>query len=130
MAAEDLLPSKAIQLTGPDGKVVEIQAEIADEPAEQQRGLMFRESLPPGFGMLFVFDQEQPLGFWMKNTLIPLDIMYFDADGKLVSSTTMVPCEADPCMSYPSEGNAKFALEVEEGFNQAQGIGGEWQLVY
>lgn len=89
---------------------------------------MFRESLPEGQGMLFVFDQPMPLAFWMKNTLIPLDILYFDAGGELVSALTMEPCTADPCPSYPSGESAKFALEVSAGFNQQHGVGEGWRM--
>lgn len=77
--------------------------------------------------MLFLFPHEQVLSFWMKNTLIPLDIFYFDARGQIVSATTMEPCKADPCPSYSSEGAAQFALEVAAGFLDTNGE--EWKLI-
>lgn len=87
----------------------------ADEPA-RQRGLMYRESLPRDHGMLFVFPRQEPLAFWMKNTLIPLDILYFDADRRLVSVARGVPpCRSLNCPVYPSLRPAKFVLELNSG---------------
>lgn len=105
-----------------------VTVEIADEPAERERGLMHRTELPEDMGMLFIFEREQPLAFWMKNTLIPLDILYFDAGGQWVSSVTMEPCIKDPCRTYPAEGPAQYALEVNKGYVLAHGIGEGWTL--
>lgn len=124
-------PMDAITLIGPDGQRVAIQAEIADEPAELERGLMHRSSLPDGQGMLFVFDGPlEQRHFWMKNTLIPLDILFFDDAGVLVSSTSMVPCppEEERCMSYPSYGKARYALEVNAGFLEEHEVGEGWRM--
>jgi uncharacterized membrane protein (UPF0127 family) len=90
--------------------------EIAAEPRAWARGLMFREHLLPGHGMLFVFPDSEPRAFWMKNTKIPLDMLFFDANRKLVSVQREVPpCEADPCPTYPSGGPARYVLEVNGG---------------
>jgi uncharacterized membrane protein (UPF0127 family) len=91
--------------------------EIADDDAERARGLMFRDALAPDAGMLFVHDSEQPQAYWMKNTKIPLDILYFDARRKLVSVQRRVPpCSAgDRCPPYPSEGSALYVLELNAG---------------
>ena len=117
-----------LTLIGAAGERIELHVELADEPAERQRGLMYRESLADGTGMLFVFEQEQPLAFWMKNTLIPLDILYFDAERQLVSVQTMVPCEKDPCTTYSSDAPAQYALEVNAGFVERYGIGEGWRF--
>jgi uncharacterized membrane protein (UPF0127 family) len=86
-----------------------------DEPA-RERGLMFRTKLAADHGMLFVFPQQYPQSFWMKNTLIPLDILYFDQDRKLVSMQLNVPpCKADPCATYPSDKPALYVLELAAG---------------
>lgn len=91
--------------------------EIADEQAERQRGLMFREQMAADHGMLFIHEQEEPLAYWMKNTRIPLDILYFDHDLKLVSQQRDVPpCTAgDACPSYPSNAPALYVLELNAG---------------
>ena len=90
---------------------------------------MHRTSLASDHGMLFVFDHEAPLTFWMKNTLIPLDIIYFAHDGSFVSSTTMVPCTGDPCTIYPSRAPASYALEVPAGFLQQHPVDAQWKLI-
>ena len=90
--------------------------EIAADPAARARGLMYREHLMPGHGMLFVFPDSEPRAFWMKNTKISLDMLFFDAERKLVSVQREVPpCEADPCPTYPSDGPARFVLELNGG---------------
>jgi uncharacterized membrane protein (UPF0127 family) len=88
---------------------------LADDPDERATGLMSTETLGAVDGMLFVFEQSQVLSFWMKDTLIPLDIAFFDDQGDVVSTTTMTPCAADPCPRYSSELPALFAVEVPAG---------------
>jgi len=82
-----------IALIGPDEKAVTVTVEIADDPEERQQGLMGREMLDPDSGMLFIFDEPQVLTFWMKDTLIPLDIIFFGPQGALLGGETMLPCE-------------------------------------
>ena len=91
--------------------------EIADEDAERARGLMFRDALPTGHGMLFIHDAEEPQAYWMKNTKIPLDILYFDDERKLVAQQRDVPpCSlGDGCPSYPSDAPARYVLELNAG---------------
>jgi uncharacterized protein len=99
---------------------VDLRVWVADEPEERQRGLMGVESLPAGVdGMLFLFEEAAPRWFHMGNTLIPLDIWWFDADGLLVGMDTMEPCEAAPCQSYHSPVPVVAALET---------LAGEWAL--
>ena len=99
--------------------------EIAATPAERARGLMNRESLAQDSGMLFVFSAESPLNFWMKNTLIPLDILYMDSDGVVVDIQTMIP---QPSVSdselreYPSAAPAQYALEINAGLAGSLGF--------
>ncbi|OGJ56925.1 hypothetical protein A2635_04050 [Candidatus Peribacteria bacterium RIFCSPHIGHO2_01_FULL_51_9] len=114
-------------LRGPNQEV-RVQVEVADEPAERARGLMFREDLPEGHGMLFVFDEPAAQSFWMKNTRIPLDIIFFDAEGLFVSLATMEPCTADPCPLFHSQDVAKYALEVPAGFLEQYRIDPQWIL--
>ncbi|SDR01512.1 hypothetical protein SAMN05428982_2887 [Pseudoxanthomonas sp. CF385] len=91
--------------------------EIADDDAERARGLMFRDTLTDGTGMLFIHEAEEPQAYWMKNTRIPLDILYFDDGRKLVTQQRNVPpCSAgDACPSYPSDQPARFVLELNAG---------------
>ena len=91
--------------------------EIADDDAERARGLMFRDALPTGHGMLFIHDAEEPQAYWMKNTKIPLDILYFDDERKLVAQQRDVPpCSlGDGCPSYPSDAPARYVLELNAG---------------
>lgn len=87
--------------------------EIADTPLKKMRGMMFRRSMPDNFGMLFVYKKEQTLGYWMKNTLIHLDIIYLNKDKQVVDMYINVPpCRADPCMSYISRKKAQYVLEL------------------
>lgn len=98
--------------------------EVADDFDERARGLMYRESMPADHGMLFVHDRETPLAYWMKNTKMPLDILYFDAERRLVSIQRGVPtCAAgDRCPNYPSRGPAKYVLELNAGRSEPLGL--------
>jgi uncharacterized protein len=98
-------------------------AELATDEAAREHGLMMRTSLAADRSMLFVFSDTAPRGFWMKNTLIPLDILYFDADRRLVSTQLDVPpCKADPCPIYPSTGPARYVLELSAGTVKRIGV--------
>ena len=93
------------------------QVEVADDDAERARGLMFRDELAAGTGMIFLHDREEPQAYWMKNTKIPLDILYFDSARKLVAQQRDVPpCTAgNACPSYPSNAPARYVLELNAG---------------
>jgi uncharacterized membrane protein (UPF0127 family) len=93
------------------------QVEIADDDDERARGLMFRDELAAGTGMIFLHDREEPQAYWMKNTKIPLDILYFDKARKLVAQQRDVPpCSAgDACPPYPSHAPARYVLELNAG---------------
>lgn len=95
-----------------------ITVEMADNDIRRQRGLMFRERLEENQGMLFIFETEQPLSFWMKNTLIPLSIGYFDRDKKLIDIQEMVPAVVGEkkMKTYPSRSPAMYALEMSQGW--------------
>jgi hypothetical protein len=99
---------------------IEIQVEIADSEAERSRGLMFRESLPENQGMLFVYDtQRETLGFWMRNTLIPLDIAYADREGRIVDIRQMEPRDE---RTVSSAAPAMYALEMNQGWFEKNGV--------
>lgn len=90
--------------------------EVADDSDERQLGLMDRESLDDDKGMIFVYEEEQKVAFWMKNTLISLDMVFLDDDLEVIDYFTDVPpCKADPCPHYIPQGNAKFIIELNAG---------------
>ncbi|HEY6928783.1 MAG TPA: DUF192 domain-containing protein [Thermoanaerobaculia bacterium] len=92
------------------------RVELARTPEEQAQGLMFREALPPNAGMLFLFPESGIHKFWMKNTMIPLDIIWMDAAGKVVFVSANTPqCRADPCPNYGPDQPASNVLEIAGG---------------
>lgn len=109
-----------VLLKGPWGET-RFSVEIADDPEERSKGLMFRESMPRGAGMLFVYETPQRAAFWMKNTLIPLDMLFLDATG----TVTSVHHDAIPGDLTAIEGGEKvFAvLEINAGLARRYGIG-------
>ena len=109
---EKALPTTTVTLS-PDLK---IEAELAYTDETRSRGLMFRESLPSDSGMLFIFPFVDQHGFWMKNTLIPLDIIWINERKEIVYITTAEPCKADPCNSYVPMQKSKYVLELNGGF--------------
>jgi uncharacterized membrane protein (UPF0127 family) len=96
--------------------------ELAEDDASRAHGLMDRTQMDADHGMLFVFQDDAPRAFWMKNTKIPLDMLFFDAERKLVSVQHDVPpCIADPCPGYSSGAPARYVLELNGG--QARKLG-------
>jgi uncharacterized membrane protein (UPF0127 family) len=100
---------------------VEVRVEVADTEREHQLGLMGRTALPEDQGMLFVFDEEQELSFWMKDTLIPLSVAFMDSEGRIVDIQDMKPLDDDP-PNYVSAEPAQYALEVNRGFFEERGV--------
>lgn len=105
----------------PDG--TRIQLELAVTPAEHERGLMFRPHLASDRGMLFLFDQPLVPDFWMKNTLIPLDMVFIGSGGVVVDIAADVqPCRAEPCPQYSPRADCTAVLEVGAGTAAAHGV--------
>ena len=113
----------------PDKTIVTV--EIADTPALRERGLMFRERLAPNEGMVFIFEDVGFYPFWMKNTLIPLDMIWLDADHRVVSIAESVPpCKADPCPNFSPKGDALYVVEVVAGFSRQHRVKPGDRLVF
>ena len=109
-----------LTVRGPDGKATRVTVEFAVTPEERQKGLMFRESLAPDAGMLFVFPRDNAGGFWMKDTLVPLTIAYIDASGRVMELFDGVPRDTTtlrPAAAY------RYVLEVNKGWFEAHGLG-------
>jgi hypothetical protein len=97
--------------------------ELAVSPQERKRGLMFRKYLPPRNGMLFVFEEELPHGFYMKNTFIALDIIWLNSKKEVVFiKKNFQPCETDPCPVICPNANAKYVLELNAGMIDNMGL--------
>jgi uncharacterized membrane protein (UPF0127 family) len=101
---------------------VSLDVEVADDDAERARGLMEREELGPIDGMAFVWDEPVETTFWMKDTLIPLSIAFWDDRGRIFSILDMAPCEAEPCPRYGPGAPILGALEVEQGAFADHGV--------
>lgn len=97
--------------------------EVAFNARERARGMMFREDLDSDRGMLFIFEREGIYPFWMKNTLIPLDIIWLDTEKKVVFiSKNTQPCGDGPCPLIHPTGKAKYVLELNSGMSEKIGL--------
>jgi uncharacterized membrane protein (UPF0127 family) len=100
-------------------RIAVVKAEIASTSEERSKGLMYRKKLPDGEGMLFVFERDEVLSFWMKNTLIPLSIAFIASDGKIIDIKDMYPHDENSVMSSRS---VRYALEVPMGWFSRAGV--------
>lgn len=108
---------KVIPLTLPSGRVLQGELMVSDE--DRQMGLMFRPSLPADRGLLFVFENSDFHGIWMKNCRFPIDIVWLDENGKVVHVAESVPpCRKDPCPVYLPQQRASYVVEI--GAHQAR----------
>jgi hypothetical protein len=96
-----------------------VKTELARTPEERSQGLMHRTQLADGEGMLFIFERDQILSFWMKNTLIPLSIAFITADGRIIEIKDMQPLDENPVSSSRS---VRYALEVPQGWFGRVGV--------
>lgn len=117
--AKSKLPVKELMIKRSDGILVSVQAEMAVEEEERNYGFMNRKKIPDGTGMLFVFEKDQILSFWMKNTPTPLSIAYLDSEGVIKNIYDMKPYRLAPIVSTVS---CRYALEVPQGWYSRAGI--------
>ena len=123
-ATQDLLP-----VTLPNG--TKFLVEVADTNHLREQGLMRRNHLLGDRGMLFVFEREQIWAFWMKHTLIPLDVVWLNSDGRIVDvAEHMQPCVETPCPLYHPEHASSFALEIPAGRYAEEGLQPGMQLTF
>lgn len=113
------LPVKDIKIIRHDGTEFIVAAEIAEKTEDRNHGFMERKNIPDGTGMLFVFEKDQILSFWMKNTPHPLSIAYIDSKGKIRNIYDMTPYSLSSIISTVS---VRYALEVPQGWYKKNGI--------
>lgn len=114
-------PSTLPTITFPDGYVIRVEVAANDELRAQ--GLMYRDRMAEDHGMIFLFARSGVYPFWMKNTLIPLDMLWIDEQHRVVHAKYGVPpCQADPCPSYDPEVPARYVLEVNGGIARKHGV--------
>jgi hypothetical protein len=114
-------PAAGPRVVLPSGAVVRVELAVTD--AERAQGLMYRESLADGTGMLFLFDGLEVRPFWMKNCHFPLDIVHLTRDGTVVDVLAGVPpCAADPCPTYPPSAASDTVLELNAGVAAKSGL--------
>jgi uncharacterized membrane protein (UPF0127 family) len=120
-AARDPSPPTGLSIRTSGGTVT-LEVQVADTAAERRTGLMGRESLEPYDGMAFVWDEPVQATFWMKDTLIPLSIAFWDDQGRIISILDMDPCTGDPCPSYGPHEPFVGAVEVGRGTFAMRGV--------
>lgn len=113
------LETKKMTITRQDSSTIDLELELAITQQEQQHGYMERKNIPDGTGMLFVYSEDQPLSFWMKNTPHPLSIAYIDRNGKIREIYDMKPFSED---SIQSKYSVRYALEVPQGWYSKNNI--------
>lgn len=106
--------------TADDDSISSVSIEIAETPQSREKGLMFRYSVPDTMGMLFIYHEEQYQGYWMKNTHVPLDILYANKNFEIINIYENTKPESEEIL--PSGDKAKYVIEVAGGFVKRQGI--------
>lgn len=126
---QDTARDRYIKVFFANGKTVTAELAVTDD--ERARGLMFREKILPDQGMLFVFESEDTHSFWMKNTLVYLDMLWLDSQRRVIHIEANVPpCKEDPCPSYGPGVPARYVLELKGGAAAANGIKLQDQLQF
>lgn len=121
--AKNLVKSEKELTLKTDTQNVLVKVEIVDSESEREKGLMNRKQLKTGKGMWFIFENESPRNFWMKNMFISLDIIFFDSKKKVVKVVEAAnPCGAGKCDAYSSDVPVMYVLEVPVGFVKANKV--------
>jgi hypothetical protein len=120
-AGPDAFDRGTVTISTRDRPIV-VRVEIADSASERRRGLMGRKTLALRAGMLFVYPGDVRGGYWMKDTLIPLDIAFIGGRGRILRIFTMTPCRKDPCRIYDPGVRYRSALEVNAGAFRRWGV--------
>jgi len=113
------LPVKEIEVERDGHVIAVVKAEIAVTPEERNKGLMYRKNLQDGEGMLFIFDKDEIMSFWMKNTYIPLSIAFISNNGKIIDIKDMYPHDTN---SVKSSRSVRYALETPQGWFLRAGV--------
>ena len=117
-SGEEKFEKRELVIESRGGRIT-VMAEIASSPGQREQGLMYRKELKDGNGMIFVFERDEIMSFWMKNTLVPLSIAYIAYDGRILEIHDMQPGDLNPVRSSRS---ARYALEVPQGWFDRVGI--------
>ena len=117
--ASQKLETAVLSISRPDSDPVKITVEIARTEEERAQGLMHRKKLPDGEGMIFVYDRDQQMSFWMKNTVIPLSIAFIASDGTIIEIKDMQPLDLN---SVRSSRSVRYALETPQGWFGRAGV--------
>ncbi|GHV94763.1 hypothetical protein AGMMS50293_10830 [Spirochaetia bacterium] len=117
--APQRLASAELRIERDGAAITVLKAEIARTQEERNQGLMYRKSLPDGQGMLFIFERDEVLSFWMKNTLIPLSIAFIASDGRIMEIRDMQPNDLN---SVKSSRSVRYALETPQGWFSRAGV--------
>jgi uncharacterized membrane protein (UPF0127 family) len=116
------LPQGELSLRRDGATLLRLRVSIAESPAAQERGLMGIHAMSDGAGMVFLMPAPSRRAFWMKDTLIPLDVAFWDAGGAVVDVIQMRPCRADPCPVYTPRADYTAAAEVNLGLLERYGV--------
>jgi uncharacterized protein len=120
-SSEDPSGPRPLEITTADG-TIDVTVEVADTEGERERGLMGRTSLGDDRGMAFLWDEPVESSFWMKDTLIPLSVAFWNERGRIIRLDDMQPCRQDPCPTYGPDEPFVGALEVNLGFFEEHGV--------
>lgn len=126
------IEKKQFIIINDEGKKIVVSVEVANDSFKHARGLMFRDKLGEHEGMLFVFEKPGKYGFWMVNTTIPLDAIFFNENKKVVEVITMEPCKSivEQCKIYYPQNNALYVLEINKGFAAKNKIGNKSSFIF